>query len=147
MIQTIPVECEMRRAMPPTFHAMEEFISDFAREVRPRLHHSEHFSVELVLREALTNAVVHGCRGEAGRQVRCSVRLKRGRLLIAVADDGDGFDRRAKWTTQARVLDCSGRGVEILRKYATHVRYNALGNAVAIIKLVKENTNDSGLKK
>ena len=53
------------------------------------------FAAELLLREALTNAVVHGCHAESGKQVRCSMRLKGRRLLIVVDDDGDGFDWRS----------------------------------------------------
>ena len=62
------------------------------------------------------------------------LRLKGRRLLIAVEDDGDGFDWRAAWGNSADLSDCSGRGIEILRKYANHVRYNDKGNVVAMIK-------------
>lgn len=53
------------------------------------------FAPELLLREVLTNAVVHGCHTDPRKQVCCSLRVKGGRVLIAVEDTGDGFDWRA----------------------------------------------------
>jgi serine/threonine-protein kinase RsbW len=62
------------------------------------------------------------------------VRIKGRRLLIAVEDDGQGFDWRTAWSNPAPPSDCSGRGIEILRKYSNGVHYNDRGNAMTIIK-------------
>jgi len=128
------VDYELRRAMPATLEAAEEFFADFRRASQGLLDRVNKFDAELLLREALTNAVVHGCDANPNMQVRCILRLNRRRLLIIVQDDGDGFDWRAAWNHAADLADCSGRGVEILRRYANHVRYNNRGNAVAMIK-------------
>jgi len=134
MNQLASADCEMRRALPATLQAAEEFFMDFRRRSQVLLGCVNSFAAELLVREALTNAVVHGCRADPNKQIRCSLRLKRRRLLIAVEDDGDGFDWRAAWSHAAELTDCSGRGIEILRKYANRVRYNGRGNAVAIVK-------------
>jgi len=134
MTKPARVDCEMRKALPATLQAAEEFFIDFQRRSQALLDRSNCFAAELLVREALTNAVVHGCHTDPSKQVRCSLRLKAGRLLIAVEDDGDGFDWRAAWDKLANLSDCSGRGIEILRKYASRVRYNDRGNAVTIIK-------------
>jgi anti-sigma regulatory factor (Ser/Thr protein kinase) len=132
------VALEMRRELPATLQAAEEFIRDFQLRSRTLLDRADGFAAELLLREALTNAVVHGCRAVAGRQVRCSVRcavrVKGRRLLIAVEDCGPGFDWRAAWDKQAQLADCSGRGIEIFRKYSSGVRYNDRGNAMAVVR-------------
>ena len=95
------------------------------------------------MREALTNAVVHGCRLDPDKQVRCFLRLRAGRLLIAVADDGEGFDWRTARRTRAGIPDSSGRGMEILYRYANHVHFNDRGNVVTMIKqLERGNPND-----
>ena len=133
MIQPVLVEFEMRRALPATLQNAEQFLEEFLVAVQG-LDPVNCFAAELLVREALTNAVVHGCRNQPGKQFRCSLRIKGGRLLIAVEDDGDGFDWRRASSTQAGLLDCSGRGLEILHKYANRVRYNNRGNAVTIIK-------------
>ena len=75
-----------------------------------------------------------GCRTDPARQVCCTLRLKGCRLLVAVEDSGEGFDWRAAWNHAAAVPQCSGRGIEILRKYADRVRYNGRGNLVTIVK-------------
>jgi anti-sigma regulatory factor (Ser/Thr protein kinase) len=124
----------MRAAVPATLEAAEEVVAEFRQRREFRLEHAQRFAVELLLREALANAVNHGCHGDPAKQVRCSVRLGRSRLIIAVEDDGDGFDWRAAWDHPPAMSECSGRGIEILQKYANRVRYNDRGNAVTIIK-------------
>ncbi len=128
------VECAMRTALPASLQAIEEFFVEFRRQQSALPHGGSWFTAELLVREALTNAVLHGCHADPRRLVRCVLRLKGRRLLIAVEDDGDGFDWRAAWSHPAALTDCSGRGIGILRKYANHVRYNDRGNVVAIVK-------------
>ena len=94
------------------------------------------FAAELLMREAVTNAVVHGCGGDRSRHVFCRVRLKGRKLTIVVADNGGGFDWRAAWSRSAGLSDPSGRGIEILRRYSTRVRFNRSGNTVVIFKIV-----------
>jgi anti-sigma regulatory factor (Ser/Thr protein kinase) len=87
-----------------------------------------------LLREALTNAVVHGCRSDPSRIVECAVRLRARSLTIAVVDDGDGFDWRSALRREAGTESCSGRGFEIFRKYATRFRFNGAGNVTTILR-------------
>lgn len=134
MTQLIRVHFDVRAAMPASLEAVERFVVEFRRKNQALLDRASRFVVELLLREALNNAVVHGCHGDPRKQVRCLLRLGERRLLIAVEHDGDGFDWRAARARAAELSDCSGRGIEILRKYASHVRYNERGNAVAIVK-------------
>jgi len=128
------VECELRASLPADLQAVEGFFVEFRRRSRTLLNRVNCFAAELLVREALTNAVVHGCHTDPRKQVRCLLRLKGRRLLIAVDDDGEGFDWRAAWSRSAALADCSGRGIELLRTYASHVRYNDRGNAVTILK-------------
>jgi anti-sigma regulatory factor (Ser/Thr protein kinase) len=126
--------CELRAVLPATLEAVEEFFIEFRRRARGLLDRVDCFAAELLVREALTNAVVHGCHADAARQIRCSLRLRSRRLLIVVADDGDGFDWRTAWRKTAVFPDCSGRGIEILRKYASRVRFSERGNVVTMLK-------------
>jgi anti-sigma regulatory factor (Ser/Thr protein kinase) len=125
---------EMRRALPASLQAVEDFFVDFRRGGQALRDRGSRFAAELLVREALTNAVVHGCHTDPRKQVRCFLRLSGGRLLIAVEDEGDGFDWRAAWGNPGTLSDCSGRGIQIIRKYANHVRYNTRGNLVTIVK-------------
>jgi len=50
-----------------------------------------------------------------------------------VRDDGAGFDWRAAWGREAGISASNGRGIAILRPYATRMRFNE-GNAVTMTK-------------
>jgi serine/threonine-protein kinase RsbW len=125
----------MRETMPATLEAMEAFIEEF-RLIRHRCFHNEAalFTAELLLRELLTNAVEHGCRCEPTRNVRCVVRLNGRRLTIVVEDEGSGFDWRARWNRETEKDSVNGRGLEIIREYATLVRFSKKGNSVFVLK-------------
>lgn len=92
------------------------------------------FCCELLLREAITNAAVHGSKGEEGGEILCVVRRKRGRLLIWVQDEGPGFDWRSVLLRESDPSIPGGRGMEIYRRYATQVRFNQKGNGVVLIR-------------
>jgi anti-sigma regulatory factor (Ser/Thr protein kinase) len=138
MMQTTQAGFEMRRELAATLEAAEEVIVEFRERCQAQMSRKDCFGAELLVREALTNAVAHGSHTDPGKRVRCCLRLKSGRLLIAVEDFGCGFDWRAAWDSQAALPDCSGRGIEILRKYASRVRYNDRGTSVMIVKRFSE---------
>ena len=127
-------DCEMRVTLPASVEAIEGFFMEFRRRSQALLDRANWFAAELLVREAVTNAVVHGCHGDPSKQVRCTLRLRNQRLFIAVQDVGEGFDWRAVRSGPASFQKCSGRGLALLWKYANRVRYNDRGNAVALIK-------------
>ena len=124
---------EMRRTIPATLEALEAFLAEFRGRCECLKKLSDRFDAELLFREVLTNAVLHGCHGDPCRQVLCAVRLSDRRVSIAVQDDGDGFDWRRP-ATGTGDLRLSGRGLEILRRYASRIRFNRKGNAATVIK-------------
>jgi serine/threonine-protein kinase RsbW len=130
-------ECELHIVLPATLAAIEEFFVEFRRRAEALLERRNCFAAELLVREALTNAVVHGCGADPAKKVHCRLRLRRGRLLIVVADEGPGFDWRSARERTALEPDTSGRGMEIYYRYAQRVRFNEKGNAVAIIRRVE----------
>jgi len=132
VIRSARVDCEMRAVLPATLQAAEEFFIEFRRS-QALLDRLNRFAAELLVREALTNAVVHD--GDRNKPVRGIVplRLKSRRLLIAIEDDGDGFNWHAAWDSSAAFPDSSGRGIAILRAYASRVRFSR-GNRVTIIR-------------
>jgi serine/threonine-protein kinase RsbW len=138
MSRSSPAVCEMRVVLPAALHAVEEFLAEFRRRSQQMVGRVDCFAAELLVREALNNAVLHGCHANPEMKVRCSLRLKGNRLLIAVEDEGDGFDWRAARVKRAAAHAGSGRGMEILQRYANHVRFNQKGNGVTMIKQLKE---------
>jgi len=55
-------------------------------------------------------------------------------VVIAIWDEGEGFDWRAAWSRESDLSDDHGRGLEIFRCYANSIRFNPKGNAVVLIK-------------
>lgn len=127
--------CDMRMDLPATLEAIEEFSARFRDCTRKVLDRKHWFTSELLVREALNNAVLHGCRANPEKRVHCTFRVKNSRLLIVVHDEGDGFDWRSAWNNRAEISATSGRGIELLRTLATRVRFNRRGNAVAVLRL------------
>ena len=125
--------CELRAEVPATLMAIEEFMARF-HAWRVNIRENLAFPAELLLREALTNAAMHGSGGEPAMSIRCIVRLKPGRLVIAVRDDGIGFPWREVWGRIAAASATRGRGIEIFRHYASSVRFSSRGNGVTLIR-------------
>jgi len=135
---SIPKLLERRTVLSGSMQAVEEFCVDLRRRSDGLLDRASGFAIELLTREALTNAVVHGCQEDTKRQIRCAWRLSGRGFLLCVDDGGEGFDWRAAWNRQAGSGEASGRGVEILRKYASRVRYNDKGNVLIIFRRHEE---------
>lgn len=125
---------ELRVDLPATLEAIESFCLQFQRWRGTACADLDAFSSELLLREALTNSVVHGGAEDQRGRISCVLRVKRGRLIIAIRDGGQGFDWRAAWDRRAGPWDTHGRGIEIFRRYASAVRFNPSGNSVTLIQ-------------
>jgi anti-sigma regulatory factor (Ser/Thr protein kinase) len=129
---------QMTRTIPASLWALEEFCCDFRSICGPFASSSNRFAAELLLRETLTNAVVHGCHSDASRRVRCMARVRANRVTIAVEDDGDGFDWQAALRRRVGANCCSGRGFEILAHFATRFHFNRSGNRITVVRIFCE---------
>lgn len=105
----------------------------------------DRFACELLLREALVNAVTHG--SPPGGPVRCVLRANHHRILISVRDCGDGFDWRDAWGRAADGHQENGRGLAIYRHYASLVRFSECGNSIALIRRLANSKQKGGTNK
>jgi anti-sigma regulatory factor (Ser/Thr protein kinase) len=133
MSTLVRIRHDIRAELPADLPAVEEFIRAF-RESLKFGSEKDWFETELLIREALNNAVLHGCECQPDRHVRCVLRLGRRQLIIAVVDEGKGFKWRNAMQAEAASFASSGRGVEIYAMFANRVRFNAKGNCVTMIK-------------
>lgn len=134
MMSTIPYlwRNRLQRVLAPTDEAIEAFCWDFQQWLGP-VPARDAFVAELILREALANASVHGCRSApAGAKLRCRLRRNAGYLSILVADPGPGFNWRERLHFMPESAAASGRGMEIYRNYAQRIRFNQSGNLIAL---------------
>lgn len=108
-----------------------QLAQDFLRE---KLHHKNHFMTILCLREALTNAVIHGNRENPLKPVTCQIVMDADHLDVVVTDQGHGFSWRSrKWELPPPNSE-SGRGLEIIRNWFDRVAFNPRGNQITLCK-------------
>ena len=95
---------------------------------------AELFACDLLLREVMLNAIMHGRPEASDSMVRCKISFCSDGLQITVQDEGCGFDRNV-WLTRPYDPDKdSGRGLMIIRRYADRFRYNYSGNCLSVKK-------------
>lgn len=121
-------ERRLERRLPATLEAVDLLCAELRCGFLAAVPEAERFAVELLLREALTNAVLHGVRGAPDGEVSCSLRLLNGGIELRVVDSGAGFDWHMQGEGPAPSLAESGRGLEILHRYSSSVRFNPKGN-------------------
>ena len=97
----------------------------------------EETAVELALREALSNAVVHGKRLDAHKlvHVRCRCRVAKG-ISITVSDQGHGFDPSAVRDSLSvdNLLAEHGRGIHLMKLAMDEVSFEQRGAKVHMFK-------------
>ena len=90
----------------------------------------------IALDEAFVNAVKHGNKYDATKNVRISADVSSKEARFTVEDEGEGFDVAAvpDPTDIENLFKTSGRGVLIIHNVMDEVRYNERGNRVEMIK-------------
>jgi len=97
----------------------------------------QEFAIETALREALANAVVHGCKEDPGKEVQFIVACDESRgMIIVVRDPGEGFD--PEQIPSPVVGEClyseSGRGVYLINELMDEVRFEKGGTEIVMKK-------------
>src|SRR5467141_4210948 len=93
--------------------------------------------VELALREALSNAMLHGNRGDASKlvHVRCRCESSKG-VFIVVRDQGNGFDAN-KVPDPLAVENLNsehGRGIHLMKLAMDEISFERQGTEVRMRK-------------
>ncbi|MCD6272661.1 MAG: ATP-binding protein [Deltaproteobacteria bacterium] len=100
----------------------------------------EEFSFEVILvsREALINAAVHGSELNPDKTVKLELRVEPDGLVIAVEDQGPGFDWQGRLKKERPGRDVSGRGLYIMKTYCDEILYNEAGNRLTLMKKIEQ---------
>ncbi len=83
-------------------------------------------TIDLALREALVNAIIHGNRSSPSKAVRICVALQEGcGILIVVKDAGSGFDpsKLPNPVEGQNILATHGRGIFLINQLMSDVRF------------------------
>lgn len=95
------------------------------------------FAIELSLREALANAIVHGARNDPGKQVEFWVACDAERgMLIIVRDPGPGFDPATipSPIVGQQIYSEHGRGIYLINQLMDEVRFEKGGTEIHMRK-------------
>lgn len=125
----------LERSIPASLDEVESFLVDMRRHLLACGLKSG-FELELLAREALGNAVRHGCKDDPAQFVSVRVSVLHDRVELCVTDGGGGFDwRNASQEVPSPTCE-AGRGLCIMRHYADKVEFNDSGNTVCISRLL-----------
>lgn len=95
------------------------------------------FEVEMALREALANAVIHGAKGDPDKQVEFCVGCDEARgMLIIVRDPGSGFDPADLPSPihGRNIYSEGGRGIFLINQLMDEVRFERGGTEIHMRK-------------
>lgn len=97
------------------------------------------FGVDMAVREAVTNAMVHGNREDETKSVEVIFNCLANALEIEVRDQGEGFDPASvpDPTEPANILKTSGRGIFLIRNFMDEVDWFARPDGGTTLRMVK----------
>ena len=95
------------------------------------------FEIETALREALANAIRHGCAHDATKTVEVCVACDESKgMLIIVRDPGEGFNPESvpSPVVGKNIYADSGRGIFLINQLMDEVRFEKNGTEIWMIK-------------
>ena len=95
------------------------------------------FQIDLALREALANAIVHGCHNDPTKKVECCVACNENSdVVIVVRDPGEGFNLHAvRNPLEAENLNSDhGRGIYLINQLMDEVSFERNGAEIRMRK-------------
>jgi serine/threonine-protein kinase RsbW len=93
-------------------------------------------TMKMALAELMVNALEHGNRRDPTRKVTIGHTVDGARAVVAIMDEGAGFDPAAlpDPTLPENLEKDRGRGVYLVRRLVDEMRHNAAGNRVTVVK-------------
>ena len=108
---------------------------------------ADHDHIELALREALANAVRHGCKNDPNQSVHCTVGCdSQGDMLIVVRDSGEGFEPSGVPSPLVgeNLYSHHGRGIFLINQLMDEVSFDRGGTEIRMVKRVRPGSRPNG---
>lgn len=142
---TLPPAAELRQALPSQIEAISPFLDQLIRFIKRFRNGDGGEDIEIAVREAITNAIVHGNHEDPDKPVYVTSRCDAdGDVSITIRDQGQGFDNRAvpDPTTPENRLSPHGRGIYLMHALMDEVCFEEGGTVVTMLK-----KSNAGLQK
>lgn len=113
--------------------AVAEFVS------RSGITEDAAFGIDMAVREAVTNAVVHGNRRDENKTVEVTIKSSPDAVEISVHDQGAGFNPEAipDPTAEENILKASGRGIFFMRSFMDEVDWLIRPGGGTTVRMLK----------
>jgi serine/threonine-protein kinase RsbW len=98
------------------------------------------FGIDMAVREAVTNAMVHGNQEDEAKSVEVILSCTNDALEIEIRDQGEGFDPAnvPDPTEPANILKPSGRGIFLMRTFMDRVEWFARPDGGTVVRMTKK---------
>jgi serine/threonine-protein kinase RsbW len=134
---------ELERSLPSKVAAISPFVDKLMRLIRKCGHAPEgENDVEIALREALANAIIHGNHEDPGKHVHVRCCCEPSEISLAIKDEGPGFnvDRISDPTAPENTGSAHGRGIYLMKALMDEVRFEEGG----VVVHMRKNTGKAG---
>jgi serine/threonine-protein kinase RsbW len=97
------------------------------------------FGIDMAVREAVTNAVIHGNRQDENKTVDVTLKSTPDAVEISVHDQGAGFNPEnvPDPTAEENILKASGRGIFFMRSFMDEVNWLIRPGGGTTVRMVK----------
>lgn len=98
------------------------------------------FGIDMAVREAITNAMVHGNKEDEAKTVEVTLNCLENAFEIEVKDQGEGFDPTSvpDPTDPANIMKTSGRGIFLMRSFMDEVQWSMRPEGGTTVRMVKK---------
>jgi serine/threonine-protein kinase RsbW len=98
------------------------------------------YGVEMAVREAVTNAVLHGNRQDEAKPVEVRFESSPSAIEITVRDRGEGFDSGSvpDPTNPENLLKTNGRGLLFMRTFMDEVEWSRHPEGGTVVRMMKK---------
>ena len=131
---------KFREIVPSRLDLVDEAIDRIMETVRAMPCAQENLEeVNLALTEAMSNAVIHGNRGNPNKRVViCGACEGHEKLLLVVTDEGEGFDpaKIPDPTVAENIFASHGRGIFLINQLMDQAEFRKGGRQVVLRKKV-----------
>jgi serine/threonine-protein kinase RsbW len=92
--------------------------------------------IELVLDEALANAMVHGNKLDPEKTIRIQLFIDDARWGVVITDQGDGFDpgNLKKSQDSPIMFEHAGLGINLMERYVDELHYGLGGRSIMLVR-------------
>ncbi|NQV48920.1 MAG: ATP-binding protein [Candidatus Marinimicrobia bacterium] len=128
MIKPFEYRCEFKSSL-------DEVVSQIAKIISlldSNFENYNKFVLDLILRETLNNAVIHGNKNRPDQIIKLGLGIEADQFHIVVEDEGAGFNWQSVIVQQSNPGYDHGRGFPIFQRYCNKIVLNKKGNRISL---------------